>query len=92
MNEGNSRSEIDCPIALFGRVEREVEDITAALNRAPGAVEKAPLARQLRGAISTLLDCKAYDANNANCRLCREFSQLRDKTAALVEQAAKLAR
>jgi len=84
--------EIDCPIMLFAGVEREVKDITAALNRAPEVAEKARFARELRGAISTLLECNAYDGNNVNCRQCREFSKLRDKTAALVEQAAKLAR
>lgn len=92
MNEGQSTLGIECPIGLFGQVEREIEELTAALNRAPVAVEKAPLAGELRAAVATLLDCKAHDEDNANCRLCREFSSLRDKTAAVVEQAARLAR
>lgn len=92
MNESQPKPGIVCPIGLFGQIEREVEDITAAINRAPSAVEKAPLARKLRDAVAPLLDCKAYDGENANCGLCREFSALRDKTAAVVEQAARLAR
>lgn len=92
MNEGPSRPGIECPIGLFGQVECEIEDITQAINRAPSAVEKASLAGALRAAVATLLDCNAYDENNTNCRLCREFSTLRDKTAAAIEQAARLAR
>lgn len=88
----HSAHSIVCPIDLFARIETEVEDLTAALNRAPTAAEKAPLARDLRDKVALLLECRAYDEGNVNCRLCREFSELRDKTAALVEQAAKLAR
>lgn len=83
--------QIDCPIGLFGRVESDVETITAGINRASSATEKARLARDLRVTLATLIDCAAYDRNNTNCRLCREFSGLRDKTAALIEQAARLA-
>lgn len=90
MNETNETPEIDCPIDLFRPVEREIQDITAALNRAPSAAEKARFAKELRNAVSTLLECTAYDENNPNCRLCQQFSELRDKTASVVEQAARL--
>ena len=81
---------IDCPIDLFGPTEREVERITAAINQAPTPAAKAPLAGDLRRVVGKLLACEAYDAVNANCRICREFSELRDKTAALVQRAAGL--
>ena len=83
---------IDCPIDLFPSVERKIEDLTTAINRASTAAEKAGPASELRAQVSTLLDCEAYDEDNMNCRLCREFSELRDETAALVEQATRLAR
>lgn len=81
---------IDCPIDLFGPMEREIGKITAAINQAPTPAGKGPLAADLRRAVGTLLACQAYDAGNGNCRMCRELSQLRDKTAALVERAAGL--
>ncbi len=83
---------IVCPIDLFSRIERQVEETTAAINRASTPAEKAQRAGELRAAVSRLLECKAYDEDNLNCRLCREFSKLRDQTAAVVEQAARLAR
>lgn len=89
---GSPAPSIVCPIDLFDRVEGEIQDLTAAINHAPTATEKAPLAGELRRAVSVLLECDAYDEDNVNCRLCRDFSELRDKTAAVVEQAAKLTR
>ncbi len=83
---------INCPIDLFDPTEREIKDITAAINRAARAQDKAPLASELRGVVAALLECKAYDENNVNCRLCQEFAELRDNTASLVEQAARLVR
>lgn len=91
MNPAPSRGGgVDCPIDLFGPTEREVEKITVAINRAPTAAAKAPLAGDLRRVVGKLLACEAYDAGNVNCRICREFSELRDKTAALVQRAADL--
>lgn len=84
--------QIDCPIGLFGQVEPQLADLTAAINRAANVLDKARLAGDLRDALAALLQCDAYDGDNADCRLCREFSQLRDKTAAVVQQAARLAR
>ena len=81
---------IDCPIDLFGPTEREVKELTASINRASRPMAKAPLASELRRVVGRLLRCEAYDAGNANCRMCRELSELRDKTAALVERAAGL--
>lgn len=92
MNEAYSEPTVNCPIGLFAGVEREIADITTAINGAPSVKEKAPLAGELRAAVSVLLDCTAYDGDNINCRICRQFSELRNNTAALVEQAAGLVR
>lgn len=78
---------IDCPIDLFPKQERRVAAATAAINEAGRPADKAQHARELLEAVQVLLDCEAYDASNRNCRLCREFSQLRRKTAKLVTAA-----
>jgi hypothetical protein len=46
----------------------------------------AQAAHDLRQRASVLLDCRAYDDNNLNCRMCRDLSAWREKTAAVVEQ------
>lgn len=88
----SSSPQIECPIGLFGQVEPRVADISADINRAANVLDKARLAGDLRDALAPLLECDAYDRGNTNCRLCREFSELRDKTAALIQQTARLAR
>ena len=82
---------IDCPIDLFAKQEAEVARITGEINRAKTAGEKAPHAQELIAAVDVLLACEAHDADNRNCRLCRDFSGLRRKTATLVVDAAGLA-
>ena len=86
----SSRIGVDCPIGLFVPTEREVNEITALINRSSRPAAKGPLAGELRRVVARLLACQAYDAGNANCRMCRELSELRDKTAALVERASGL--
>ena len=49
------------------------------------------LAGRLRDAVAMLLDCAAYDEATPDCRLCRQVSSLRDRTATLVQRAAGLA-
>ena len=83
---------IACPIGIFEGCETKIERLTAALNQTVAPEEKARLARDLLEELSTLLDCSAYDQNNINCRLCRNFSSLRRKTAAVIEKAAALGR
>ena len=75
---------IHCPIGLFEQQEPKVEALTEAINAAPAAAEKVPPARTLMDEIKVLLDCTSYDRGNANCRLCRSFSELRMKTARLI--------
>jgi hypothetical protein len=82
---------VQCPIDLFPRQEAEVARLTEALNRAPTAAEKAPWAEALIQAVDVLLACEQYDAGRVHCRLCRNFSELRRKTAALVAKAGHLA-
>ena len=84
--------EIACPIDLFDGCEKEIERISAEINRASVLHEKGRLARELLVSVSTLLDCKAFDQNNLNCRLCRELSTLRHKTAAVIDKATALGR
>ena len=84
--------EIECPIDLFDGCEREIQRLTAAINHASAPDEKGHLARELLASVSKLLDCKSYDQDDTNCRLCREVSTLRHKTAALVDKATALGR
>jgi hypothetical protein len=77
-------AQIQCPIDLFPRQEAEVTRLTQAINRAPTAAEKAHWAQDLIRVVDVLLICEQYDQESQDCRLCRNFSQLRRKTAALV--------
>lgn len=90
MKKENRQKSIRCPIDLFSEQEAKIERLTEAINRAPTATEKAPLAQDLIEAVDVLLACEQYDEENVNCRLCRNFSKLRRKTAALVMKAGKL--
>ena len=92
MNRNEASPRLDCRIGLFGQVEPDIEDITERINQAADVAEKARLAAELHHAVAPLLDCEAYDHNDVNCRLCREFSQLRGKTADMIQMAARLAR
>jgi hypothetical protein len=87
-----SSHEIECPIDLFDGCEREIERLTAAINRASVREEKGHLAREMLVSATKLLDCKAYDQDDANCRLCRDITTLRHKTAAVVDKATALSR
>ena len=39
-----------------------------------------------------LLACEQYDEKSMDCRLCRNFSELRRKTAGLVAQVGRVRR
>ncbi|WP_310619231.1 hypothetical protein [Flexibacterium corallicola] len=90
MTLDSSGAQIDCPIGIFLGVERHVEQLTTALNQASKVEQKAQHAQQLTEALEPLLECQSYDHSNPNCSMCRQFSQLRQKTAAIVMQAARL--
>ncbi len=92
MTSPHASSRIECPINLFEGCEREIEGFTAAINHASAPEEKTRLARELLASVSTLLNCKVYDQNDINCRLCRDLSTLRHKTAAMIDKATALGR
>ena len=83
---------IRCPIGLFPRQEAEIARLTQEINRATTAADKAPWAQALMEAVDVLLACEQYDEQSLDCRLCRNFSELRRKTAALVVKAGRLSR
>jgi len=90
MRETDRQASIHCPIGLFPRQEEEIAHLTEEINRAWTAAEKAPWAQALIEAVDMLLACEQYDEDSLDCRLCRNFSELRRKTAALVIKAGRL--
>ena len=90
MRETGRRASIHCPIGLFPRQEEEIARLTQAINQARTAAEKAPWAQALIETVDVLLACEQYDEGSMDCRLCRNFSELRRKTAALVVEAGRL--
>jgi hypothetical protein len=88
--EIDRQASIHCPIGLFPRQEEEIAHLTQEINQARTAAEKAPWAQALIEAVDVLLACEQYDEGSINCRLCRNFSELRRKTAALVIRASRL--
>jgi hypothetical protein len=85
-----TQANIRCPIDLFPRQEVEVSRLTQAINQAPRAADKAPWAQAMIETVDVLLACEQYDEENLNCRLCRQFSQLRRETATVVVKAGRL--
>jgi hypothetical protein len=84
------QAQINCPIDLFLRQEAEIARLTEAINAARTAEAKAPAAEALLEAVNVLLACEVYDEARLDCRLCRNFSQLRAKTANLILKAGRL--
>jgi hypothetical protein len=87
MTSTKSHLEIYCPIGLFAPQEAKIEVPAEAINAARTASEKAPNAHMLIVEVKVLLNCASYDRANQNCGLCRNFSELRFKTASLVVKA-----
>ena len=84
------QASIRCPVGLFPRQEEEIGRLTQEINQARTAAEKAPWAQALIETVDVLLACEQYDEGSMDCRLCRNFSELRRKTAALVIKAGRL--
>jgi len=78
----NEELGISCP--AFLRQETAIKDITAGINQAKGAREKAPLAEELRKEADALLTCPDYDDGKLNCTNCHFIANLRKKTAGLI--------
>jgi hypothetical protein len=85
-----AQANIHCPIDLFSGQETEVSRLTGAINQARTAADKAPWAQAMIETVDVLLACEAYDEGSMDCRLCRQFSQLRRKTAEVVVKAGRL--
>jgi hypothetical protein len=77
---------IRCPIGLYEKHNGEIRRLAQTINRSSTAAEMALGAHDLREHASALLNCRAYDENDVNCRICRELSAWRKKTASVVEQ------
>ena len=92
MEKADNQASISCPIDLFPKQEVEIARLTRSINEASTAAQKGPFAQSLAEAVTVLLDCPAYDEENVNCNLCRNFSELRRKTANLVVAAGRLDR
>jgi Mor family transcriptional regulator len=84
------QASIHCPIGLFPGQEEEIGRLTQAINQARTAAEKAPWAQALIETVDVLLACEQYDEGSMDCGLCRNFSELRRKAAALVIKAGHL--
>ena len=90
MRRTNWQASIHCPIGLLTEQAEHIVHLTQEINRARTAGEKAPVARVLLETVDLLLACGCYDAESLSCYLCRNFSGLQRKTAALVVEAARL--
>ena len=86
----DSQDKIKCPIDLFPRQEAQIVRLTQEINRARSAAQKAPFAQSLIETVEVLLACESFAEDSSDCRLCRNFSELRRKTAALVVQVGQL--
>lgn len=84
MTSTGARVALHCPIGLFEQQEAKIEVLTKAINAAPTASEKAAHARTLIDGVQVLLRCGSYNQADGNCSLCRNFSELRLKTANLI--------
>lgn len=89
-HRATQQAQINCPIDLFPRQEAEIVRLTEALNAARTTEAKAPSAEALLEAVNVLLACEVYDEARLDCRLCRNFSELRAKTANLILKAGRL--
>ena len=88
MTPRRAHAGVHCPIGLYEKHDDEITCLTQAINLASTAVEMADAAHDLRVHASALLKCRAYDDNNMNCRICRDLTVWREKTASVVEQMA----
>ena len=90
MNDEGKASQIRCPIGLFQKQEREAVRLNAEMNRAPTVAEKRRPAQAFIETVDVLLACAHYDENDANCRLCHGFSELRRKVATLIVDVGRM--
>lgn len=77
-----------CPIGLFEEAEHKIRSLTTLINGSRNIQDKADLARSLMEQTEKLLQCESFDEGNMSCRLCRQFSALRQNTAVLILKLA----
>lgn len=84
-----SMPNIDCPIDLFPKQERNIQDLTKRINEAKGIEQKVELAHALREEVQVLQGCSAFDEGNIHCVNCQAISGVRGKTATLILEIEK---
>ena len=77
---------------MLGKLNPELEELTAQLDAAGDAVEKARLAGELEQEVDTLLDCPNHEANRPECQNCHLIAGLRKQATRLVQAAGRLSR
>ncbi len=77
---------------MLGKLNPELEELTAQLDAAGDAVEKVRLAGELEQEVDTLLDCPNHQASRMECQNCRLIAGLRKQATRLVQAAARLSR
>jgi hypothetical protein len=75
---------IDCPIELFSKQERKIQDLTRRINQATTIQQKAELTRALREQVEVLVKCSAFDEGNIHCGNCQVISGVRSIAATLI--------
>ena len=90
--KNSSQANLVCPINLFPKQEKEIGHLTETLNHIPNAAGKAAIAQSLLGVVDVLIKCPSFDEENLNCSLCRNISELREKTYNLVVKAGNIHR
>lgn len=90
MRRASTQSSIHCPTDRFTRQEEQIVVLTQRMNQARTTAQKAPWAQELIDLVDMLLACESYDEGSTDCRLCRNFSELRRRMAALILKAGHL--
>jgi hypothetical protein len=84
----NEHQAFDC--SMLGRLNPELEELTARLDAAGDPAEKARLAGELEQEVDTLLDCPNHQASRPECQNCRLIAGLRKQATRLVQAAGRL--
>jgi hypothetical protein len=84
----NEHQALDC--SMLGKLNPELEELTAQLDAAGDPAEKARLAGELEQEVDTLLDCPSHQANRPECQNCRLIAGLRKQATRLVQAASRL--
>ncbi|MBI5380089.1 MAG: hypothetical protein HZA23_08080 [Nitrospirae bacterium] len=80
---------IDCPIDLFPKQERKIQELTQRINEVKGIQQKAERAHALLEEAEVLLRCSAFDEGNIHCVNCQALSRVRSHAATLILKTEK---